>query len=45
MKTLGIIGVGNIASAILGGVIKSGYITPQNIFIYDLLYELFVIVE
>ena len=35
MKTLGIIGVGNIASAILSGVIKSGYITPQNIFIYD----------
>ena len=35
METFGVIGVGNIASAILTGVINSGYITPEKIFIYD----------
>ncbi len=35
METLGIIGVGNIASAILTGILKSGYITPKNISLFD----------
>lgn len=36
METLGIIGVGNIATAILTGILKSGYITPKNISLFDL---------
>lgn len=35
METLGFIGVGNIAAAILNGIIKSGYITPKNICLFD----------
>ena len=32
---IGFIGVGNIASAIIGGVTRSGYIKHGNIYIYD----------
>lgn len=32
---LGFIGTGNLASAILKGVVVSGFIAPQNIYIYD----------
>lgn len=32
---LGFIGTGNLASAILRGVVASGFITPENIYIYD----------
>lgn len=35
MKSLGFIGVGNIATAILNGILKSGYITSGNICLYD----------
>ncbi len=35
MANVGFIGAGNIATAIIGGVIRSGYITPKNIYIYD----------
>lgn len=33
--TTGFIGAGNIATAIIGGAIKSGYITSDSIYIYD----------
>ncbi len=36
MSVLGVIGVGNIAGAILTGAINSGYITPDGILIYDI---------
>ena len=32
---IGFIGMGNIASAIIGGVIRSGYIKHEDIFVYD----------
>ncbi|MCQ2475131.1 MAG: pyrroline-5-carboxylate reductase [Clostridia bacterium] len=32
---LGFIGTGNLASAIIRGVVASGFIAPENIFIYD----------
>ena len=32
---IGFIGVGNIASAIIGGVTHSGYIKHDNVFVYD----------
>lgn len=35
MESLGFIGVGNIAAAILKGVLKSGYITSDSIHIFD----------
>ncbi len=35
MASVGFIGAGNIATAIIGGAIQSGYITPKNIYIYD----------
>lgn len=35
MESLGFIGVGNIATAILKGVLKSGYITPEKICLFD----------
>ncbi len=34
--TLGFIGFGNMATAIASGVIKSGLISPENIFAYDI---------
>ncbi len=36
MANIGFIGAGNIATAIIGGVIRSGYITTENINIYDI---------
>lgn len=36
MKKLSLIGAGNMGKAILGGVIKSGMFTPENIMISDL---------
>ena len=35
-NSVGFIGSGNIASAIIAGAIKSGYIMPNKIYIYDL---------
>ena len=32
---IGFIGAGNIASAIIGGILKAGYIIPQNIYLFD----------
>ncbi len=32
---IGFIGCGNIASAIIGGSVNSGYIKPQNIYVFD----------
>ena len=34
---LGIIGCGNMAYAIAGGILKSGIINNSNIFVYDLI--------
>lgn len=34
-NSVGFIGSGNIASAIIAGAVKSGYIMPENIYIYD----------
>ena len=41
MKTerVGFIGAGNIATAIVRGALQSGYIKPENIYIYDLSAE------
>ncbi len=39
MSSVGFIGAGNIATAIIGGAIQSGYITPKNIYIYDVDIE------
>jgi len=36
LNTVGFIGSGNIASAIISGAVKSGYIMPSKIYIYDL---------
>ena len=36
---LGVIGCGKMASAILGGVVKNGFLKPENIFIYDVNSE------
>lgn len=36
MYKLGFIGCGNMATAILGGVVKSGYVEPQEICIFDI---------
>lgn len=38
---IGFIGVGNIASAIIGGVTRSGYIKHSNIYIYDVNIDKF----
>lgn len=35
MKTIGFIGMGNMASAIAGGIVKSGFIDGKNIYGYD----------
>ncbi len=32
---IGFIGAGNIASAIIGGILKADYIIPENIFVFD----------
>ncbi len=32
---VGFIGAGNIASAIFGGIISSGYIKPENVYVFD----------
>lgn len=36
MKTLGFIGTGNLASAIIKGVVKAKLVAPENILIYDI---------
>ena len=36
MKTLGLIGVGNMGSAMLGGIVKAGLIKPENITVSDI---------
>ncbi|MEG1886792.1 MAG: pyrroline-5-carboxylate reductase [Oscillospiraceae bacterium] len=36
---VGFIGAGNIATAIIGGSVKSGYIKSDNIYIYDVDFE------
>ena len=33
---IGFIGAGNIASAIIQGILSSGYIIPKNIYVYDI---------
>lgn len=35
-RNIGFIGSGNIASAIIGGIIKSGFLKPINIFVSDI---------
>lgn len=35
-KKIGFIGAGKMASAIMGGVIKSGFTSPENIFTFDI---------
>lgn len=32
---IGFIGAGNIATAIFGGIISSGYIKPENVYVFD----------
>ena len=32
---VGFIGMGNIASAIIGGITRSGYIKHENIYVFD----------
>lgn len=34
-KKIGFVGAGKMASAIMGGIIKSSFINPDNIFVYD----------
>lgn len=34
-KTFGFIGVGNMATAIIGGMLESNFVAPENIFIFD----------
>lgn len=36
MKTLGLIGAGNMGSAMLGGIVKSGLLKPEDITVADL---------
>ena len=36
MKKIGFIGMGNMASAIAGGIIKSGFIEGQNVYAFDI---------
>lgn len=36
MKTLGLIGAGNMGSAMLGGIVKAGLVKPENITVADL---------
>lgn len=36
MKKVGFIGMGNMASAIAGGIIKSGFIEGRNVYAYDI---------
>ena len=38
-KKIGFIGAGKMASAILGGIVKSGFAPGNNIFVYDVSYE------
>lgn len=35
---IGFIGAGNIATAIISGILNAGYITPENIYVFD-IYE------
>lgn len=35
MRTVGFIGIGNMGSAILRGVVSTGYVEAENVFIYD----------
>ena len=35
MRTVGFIGIGNMGSAILRGMVSTGYIEAENVFIYD----------
>ena len=34
--SVGFIGTGNIAGAIFSGIVNSGYIKPENCFVFDL---------
>ncbi len=34
-KTFGFIGVGNMATAIIGGMLESDFVAPENIYIFD----------
>lgn len=36
MKKIGFIGMGNMASAIAGGIIKSGFIDGKNVYAFDI---------
>lgn len=38
-KKIGFIGVGNMATAIIGGMLDSGFASPKNIFIHDFCIE------
>ena len=39
IKTIGFIGGGNMASAIIKGVVRAGFMNPDNIFVFDLCKE------
>ena len=39
MKTLGFLGMGNMAKAISGGLIEKGAIPAENIYAYDVLQD------
>lgn len=34
-RKIGFIGIGNMASAIIGGILRSGFISPENIYMYN----------
>ena len=41
LKTLGIIGVGNMGNALLSGILSSHILKPEQIIIYDIVFEVF----
>ena len=36
MKKIGFIGMGNMAGAIAGGIIKSGFVEGENVYAFDI---------